>query len=69
MLAAVQRGGVGEGALQLGQRGAVVQAAVDAHHLAADRRRVGGADGVGDVVVVAAHYGRAFSAGPFDAAV
>jgi hypothetical protein len=58
MPAGIEGGVVGKGALELGHRGAVIEPAIDAEHLAADRLRIGGPDGVGDVVVVAAHYGR-----------
>src|SRR6185295_19622372 len=54
---------LGEGPLQLGDRGAVVEAPVDAQHLTSDRGGVRGPDGVSDVVVAAAHSKQAFFLG------
>ena len=57
MRAVIQAGHVLERTLDLGRCRAGVEAEVQAHGLGADRRGVGGADLVGDVVIAASHAG------------
>ena len=57
MLPAIQARRFAERALQLGRGCAREQALEDAHHLGADRGGVGGAHGIGNVIVATAHAG------------
>ena len=57
VLAAVHAAGVGEGALQGGRGRLGVEVLAKADYFAAHCRGVGGTDGVGYVIVAAAHAG------------